>query len=309
MQHFTSLEGVYLKRTWLTVGSFDGIHLGHQEIIHKLISGAHQASAQAVVLTFHPHPSIVLGKRRDGVYLTTPQERAVLLEKMGVDVLVEHPFDLTVASQSARDFLSYLTEHLNFRQMLIGDDFAMGHNREGDVPTLRALGEELGYQVQVIPPVEIDGMRVSSSRIRALLAAGEVDRVARVLGRPYRVVGLVEKGQGRGQTIGIPTANLAISGGRAIPSKGVYACRARLSTGVFGAVTNIGVRPTFENPADHLTVEAHILNFEDDLYGEWLELDFIGRLRGEKRFPSPQALADQIRTDIADARELLKTKV
>ncbi len=306
MHHFTSLDNVALKNTWLTIGSFDGIHLGHQAIIRNLTAGAHAAGAQAVVFTFYPHPSVVLGKRRNANALTTPEERAVILAEMDVDVLVTYPFNLEVAQRSARDFLVELQDRLDFQQLWVGQDFAMGHNREGNVPRLRELGKELGFRLHVIPPVEIDGERVSSSRIRALLSVGDVAAAARLLGRPYSLAGIVERGDGRGSQIGIPTANLAVPSERLIPAIGGYACRARLRTGVCDAVANIGVRPTFKDSSGQLTVEAHLLDFKGDLYGQRMELDFIAWLRGEHRYPSAEALIAQINKDIVRARELLK---
>jgi len=228
MQHYRSLKDIQIERAWLTIGSFDGIHLGHQEILRQLTRGAHAAGSPAVVLTFYPHPAVVLGKRKRAFYLTTPDEQAELLDALSIDLLITHPFDQVVASLSAHQFLNRLIDHLGLSQLWVGHDFAMGHNREGDVPALRRLGELHDFQVQVISPVMLEGEVVSSSRIRALLAAGDLAQANRLLGRPYQLSGMVVHGQGRGRTLGIPTANLTVSEERALLQTGVYACRARV---------------------------------------------------------------------------------
>jgi riboflavin kinase/FMN adenylyltransferase len=303
MRHFSSLEGVYLQDTWLTIGTFDGVHRGHQEIVRRLAAGAQTAGCQAVVLTFYPHPAVVLGKRTAPFYLTTPDERAALLGDCGADVVVTYPFDTRVAATSAFDFMSGLKSHLGLRHLLVGRDFALGKDREGNVDRLAEIGEQLDYRVEIMPPVEVDGMLVSSSRVRAALATGDMDMAASLLGRPYQVNGLVVAGDGRGRTIGIPTANLNMWAERAFPKSGVYICRALLEGRAWGAVANVGVRPTFEQGTDTPRVEAHLLDFEQDLYGQTLHLDFLARLRDEQRFPGIQALVEQIQRDIAQARQ------
>jgi len=288
----------------LTVGSFDGVHRGHQAILKKLISGAHAAGVPAVVLTFDPHPVAVLRPDKAPPCLTSPEERAALLGALGVDVVVTHPFDRQVAQQSAREFLERLKTHLGFSRFWVGYDFAMGRNREGDIPALQRLGEEMGFQLQIIEPVEVDGRVISSTRIRTLLAEGRVDEANELLGRPYRLGGPVVEGARRGHTIGIPTANLKIEGRRALPAHGVYVCHAHVNGHTWNAVTNIGVRPTFDQ-AETPFVETHLLDFSADVYGKTMQLDFITRLREERKFPHVDALIEQIRTDIKQAREIL----
>ncbi|MFQ5615398.1 MAG: bifunctional riboflavin kinase/FAD synthetase [Anaerolineales bacterium] len=306
MQHFRSLEKIHLQDAWLTIGSFDGVHRGHQKILQKLTTGARSAGAPVVVLTFDPHPIVVLRPEKPPSFLTTPQEKARLLGKLGVDIVVIHPFDREVASHSARAFLSRLKAHLNFTQFWVGYDFAMGQNREGDIPALRRLGAEMGYELKVISPVEVDGQVISSSQIRALLTGGQVREAFGLLGRPYRVGGMVIEGAKRGHTIGIPTANLDIEASRVVPYRGVYVCQAHVNGQAWDAVANIGIRPTFESDPDIPSVEAHLLDFSgDDLYGKVVQLDFITRLRGEQKFPNVQTLIEQIHTDIARAREIL----
>jgi riboflavin kinase / FMN adenylyltransferase len=305
MQPLTTLKSFHLKNTWLTIGSFDGVHRGHQEIIKNLISGAREAGAQAVVLTFHPHPAKVLGKRQNFYYLTSPDERATLLGAMGVDYVITYPFDLQVAATSALDFVTEIQTHLGFTHLLVGHDFALGRNREGDLPTLRHLGDKFGFTVDLIEQVKVDDLAVSSSQIRALLREGAVDQAGLMLGHPYVVKGTVVPGDGRGRTIGIPTANLNFWEEKLLPRQGVYVCHARIGEVVHGAVTNIGFRPTFDQQDLTPHVEAHLLDFDQDLYGQELSLEFIQRLRDEQRFPNPQALVTQIFQDIERGRLIL----
>jgi riboflavin kinase/FMN adenylyltransferase len=252
---------------------------------------------------------VVLKKRTESYYLTSPEERAELLGELGVDVVITHPFNLQVADMSAREFMASLHKHLDLKHLCVGYDFALGRGREGDVPMLQELGEEFGYSVDAVPPVEVDGKVVSSSLIRAHLAAGEVEQAARLLGRPYQVGGEVVLGDGRGKLLGIPTANLSVWAERALPKAGVYVCQARLDRRMWGAVTNVGVRPTFENQPVQPRVETHILDFSDEIYGKQLALDFLVHLRDEVRFPNAQALVEQINNDITQARIILDSSV
>jgi riboflavin kinase/FMN adenylyltransferase len=306
MRHFLTLEGLSLKDTWLTVGTFDGVHLGHQEIVRQLAAEAHQLGFPAVVLTFFPHPAVVLGKRSDPFYITTPEERAVLLGEYGADIVITLPFDRQIAATSAHDFIARLETHLGMRYLVIGQDFALGKGREGNAKRLAELGKEFGYTLEVFPPIEMDGEIVSSSRIRAALSAGDIDLVIRLLGRPFSVTGQVVPGDGRGKTIGIPTANLSLWAERAIPRAGVYVSQATINGQTWGAVTNVGVRPTFESEPVPPRVETHLLDFKGDLYGEELRLSFLKRLRDEQRFPHIHALVAQIRADIQEAKLVLE---
>ncbi len=305
MLHFLSLEGLQLQNTWLTIGTFDGVHRGHQEIANRLAAGAHQAKCQAVVLTFFPHPAMVLGKRKDPFYLTIPDERAALLGNLGVDIVITFPFNLQLAATSAHDFMILLHRQIDFNHLIVGHDFALGVNRQGDVPTLQKIGEELGYTVEAMPPVTFEGEAVSSSRIRSALAAGDMQLARLLLGRPFQVTGRVIPGDGRGKTIGTPTANLSLWAERAIPMAGVYVCQAVVNGKAWGAVTNVGVRPTFESQPVPPRVETHLLDYDEDLYGQEISLNFLLRLRDEQRFPSVEALVAQIQRDIAQARQVL----
>lgn len=298
VQHYTSLIGVSIQNTWLTIGSFDGLHIGHQHLIRELNDGAHQAGARSVVLSFHPHPTTVLRGRTGAFYLTTPSEKVELLDNLGTDVVITHPFTFELSKSSASEFVLLLLKHLGFRQLWAGSDFALGKGREGNINYLRLLGEELNYQVHVVEPINSDGRTISSSQIRNLLLEGFVEEANKLLGRSYQVTGEVIHGDGRGKSIGIPTANLEIGNEKLIPGAGVYACQVQLMDKLWPAAVNIGTRPTFETSHPRAHIEAHILGYSDDLYSQQISIQFVSRLRGEKRFQSVEELINQVHNDI-----------
>ncbi len=305
MQLYSSLDNTKLDRVWLTIGSFDGVHRGHQEIIRRLVAGAHAHAVPAVVLTFYPHPAVVLRGSIGPFYLSSPNERAEIIGGLGVDIVILQRFDRQLADTSARDFMIKLRERLGLRHLLVGHDFTLGRGREGDIPTLKKLGDEFGFEVEVHQPVLLDDEVISSSQIRSALTGGNVERAQQLLGRAYRLTGEVVPGDGRGRTIGIPTANLKTWSEQLLPSAGVYACQAKIREKVFRAATNIGVRPTFDGTSSFLHVEAHLLDFQGDLYGQKVHLDFLTRLRGEQKFPNVEALVAQIQEDITRTRQLV----
>lgn len=289
---------------YLTIGNFDGVHRGHQFLVGELAAAAHAAGGVAGLLTFEPHPLSVLRPGSQVLRLTSNEERASLLATLGLDFVLVLPFTEETAVTPAEDFMQALVAHLPLRQLWVGPDFALGRNRAGDVVLLQALGDRFGYRVKVVPPFELASGAVRSSRIRTLLAEeGAVDQAATLLGRPYQVWGQVREGAQRGRRLGFPTANVAVPSDRLIPAHGVYACWTwREETG-YPAVVNIGVRPSFDNGEP--SVEAYLLDFSSELYGETLGLSFIQRLRPEKRFPDVSALVAQIRADAEAARRIL----
>lgn len=334
MRHFHSIEEVELKNAWVTIGAFDGVHRGHQAILAPLAIEAHAAGCPAAVVTFFPHPAVVL-RGAHTHYLTTPDERAELLGALGIDVILTLPFTRDLAALSAQDFMLLLKQHLGLRQLWVGYDFALGRNRQGDIPTLRHLGEEMGYSVRVVSEISQGGAAVSSSQVRSLLREGNVAQAARLLGRPYHLNGEVVHGDARGRQLGIPTANLAPWEGKIVPAKGVYAtwawveepaaeppvspipagAQARRHSSSDAptpgyrrvpAVTNIGLRPTFPGQPDAARIEAHLLEFNRDLYGQHVTLEFIEYLRPEQRFPSIDALLAQIELDKERAKEVFR---
>ena len=307
MQHYWSLEAVSLDNVWLAIGAFDGVHCGHQEILRQLTADAHQVGATVIVLTFHPHPIVVLRGYQEPLYLTTPERRAELLGEYGADVVITLPFTREMAALTAQQFLKQLQAHLEIHQLWVGYDFAMGRNREGNAAALRQLGHTFGYTFREIPAVLVDGEIVSSSQIRSLLTAGEVGQAARKLGHPFQVEGKVIPGDGRGRTIGILTANLQTAPQIFLPRRGVYACWAELEGKHWPAATNVGIRPTFDNVPSSAasTLETHLLDFQGDLYGQKITLEFITRLRDEQRFANASVLVNQIHQDIINVREAL----
>lgn len=304
MQHYRSLADVSIQNAWLTIGVFDGVHRGHQAILHHLAAGAYENGAPAVLLTFDPHPAVVLAGRELKL-LTTADERAELAGALGLEAVVTHPFDRTVSEMSAGDFMARLKDHLGLSHLLIGYDFALGKGREGNAGRLAELGRELGYSVEVVNAVSDESGVISSTEIRELISVGSVDAAANLLGRPYALSGPVIHGDGRGRGLNIPTANIHYPESKLLPANGIYACRARLGADLYAAATNVGFNPTFTPDKRTVNVEAHILDFDRDLYGQELELEFIARLRDELKFDSVEALLVQIRADIEQTREII----
>jgi len=291
------------SRSYVTIGVFDGVHRGHQQLIGRMTQSAHSTQDLAVVINFDPHPAIALGYTPPPL-LTTVKARAELLDALGVDVLVVLPFTQALAHTSATDFVESLIHHLHLAELWGGPDLALGYRREGDVPFLRRLGAERGFGVRIVEPLVWEGEVVSSSRVRTALRTGDIRQATGCLGRPYRLAGVVIHGDRRGHRIGIPTANISPPPERVIPAGGIYACLAHTQhQGTHPAVVNVGTRPTFVR--DGLVIEAHLLDFDADLYNQMLVLDFVARLRDERAFPGPGALVEQIRNDIARARLIL----
>jgi riboflavin kinase/FMN adenylyltransferase len=305
MQHVGDLAEVRLAASALTIGSFDGVHRGHQDLLGRMLAAARARGLPAVALTFYPHPSVVLRGRKPAYYITSPEEKADLLAKLGIDLVITQTFDLELSRVEAPDFLDRLTAQLGFQDLWAGEDFALGHQRRGDRHYLARVSEERGFELHLVPPLMLEGEVVSSTRVREALRSGDVARVAIYLGRLFELPGRVTRGVGRGRQLGIPTANLEVWEERAVPGLGVYACLVDLDGRRKPAVVNIGVRPTFGESVSVPVVEAHLLDFEGDLYDRELKLVFVDRLRDEQRFSGPDALIDQIGRDILRARELL----
>ncbi len=307
MKHVHSLDGISLHGSWLTVGVYDGVHRGHQQIVRKLTTAAHRAGAPAVVVTFWPHPAHVLGGS-EVKCLTTPEERADLLGALGVDWVVTLTFDRALSTTSALDFVTTLQRTLDFHHMLIGYDFALGKGREGNAARLMEIGKQLDFVVEVIQAVSDESGVISSTEIRKLVATGDIVEAANLLGHPYGLHGRVVHGDSRGQGLGFPTANIEQDASKILPSNGVYACRAIISGSSHAAAVNVGVRPQFHSDSSKPLVEAYVLDFDGDLYGQDVRLEFAARLRPESRFESVEALVQQIDKDVAQTRKLLAPK-
>ncbi|CUS03982.2 Riboflavin kinase / FMN adenylyltransferase [Candidatus Promineifilum breve] len=300
----THLDEVDHKQpTYVAIGSFDGVHRGHQALLRRMAEQAHAAGRRAAALTFFPHPRRVLQTLPPRFYLTTLDERVHLLAEQGIDLIITHPFDDEVRRIRAADFVDQLLAALDMKQ-LWGGDFALGFRREGDVPFLRQQGQEKGFTVETIDgPVMWNGDMVSSRRVRAALEAGDMAEVSGCLGRHFCVRGPVVKGDQRGRTIGFPTANLAVWDELFLPGNGVYATYIWVRGQRRAAATNVGVRPTVDGLK--LTVEAHILDFDDDIYGEDVRLEFVRRIRPEMKFGGLGELKAQIAADVAQVKEEL----
>jgi riboflavin kinase/FMN adenylyltransferase len=307
MQHYRSLEEISIQRSWLAVGVFDGVHRGHQRIINRLTTGARDNEATAVVLTFDPHPSKVFG-RGEIKLLTLPAERAEIFHGMEVDAVITHPFNKDVADITAFDFMRRLKTRLGLVHLVLGYDSALGKNREGNATRLAEIGLELGYTVETVPALSDESGVISSTEIRKLITVGKMEEAAQLMGHPYRLRGPVVRGDQRGRTIGYPTANIDYSVDKLIPPKGIYACRATLDKKKFIAATNIGINPTFTPDKKSVSVEAYLLDFDREIYGETLELEFVSRLREELKFDSVQALIEQIGRDVEQTRKILGTE-
>lgn len=289
----------------LTIGKLDGVHLGHQHLVKQIVQRAAALRIKSAAITLHPHPLEVLTPQQQIYYLTTIDERLDLLADLGLDIVTVQPFTAEVARTPAKEFMAELCRHIRLRELWVGPDFALGHNREGDIPFLRQLGQEWGFRVHVVEPLAVDGRVISGTQIRQLIAHGQVAKAARLLGRPPRLYGEVVKGAERGRTLGFPTANIEVADRLLVPKNGVYATQVWLGDEEFHGVTNIGVRPSFDGGAR--TVEVHILDFDRFIYGERLDAAFVERLRDEKRFNDVDELIAQINRDVQQAREVLET--
>jgi len=290
--------------TILTVGAFDGVHRGHQHLIQRMVTEARQTKRLAGLITFYPHPGAVLSPYNPTRYLSTPGEKAALLERLGLDILAILPFDQDMAQTSARDFIDLVSQHLHLAELWVGEDFALGRARQGDVKALRAMGRELGFTVRVIEPLTLQGETISSTRIRSLLLKGQVRQATQLLGRYPSLAGEVVRGSQRGHCLGFPTANLEVRKERVIPADGTYAVFARLGDERHQGVANVGVRPSFEIGGQRI-VEVHILDFAEPIYGCDLVVEFVERMRDEVRFTDIEELRAQIERDIAQARRIL----
>lgn len=289
--------------TALTIGTFDGVHLGHQYLFQCLKEEASASGLLTVVITFRNHPRAVLTPDSGVEYITPWQEREVLIQGQGMNMVVALDFTREVSLLKAREFVHLLVRHLRMRSLVVGPDFALGHRREGDIPTLESLGEEMGYRLLVVEPEMANNQPIRSRALRQLIAAGDVKDAAGMLGRPFSLRGKVARGEGRGRGIGFPTANLTVEPGLLVPSDGIYATWATVKGERRQSATSIGVRPTFG--VGPRSVETFIMDFDDDVYGETLTLEFVCRLREELAFSSVTGLVDQMNRDVEQARFIL----
>jgi riboflavin kinase/FMN adenylyltransferase len=291
----------------VTVGTFDGVHRGHQAVLSELLAWAKRDGRRSVIVTFHPHPLRIVRPDNAPRLLTTPAEKRDILAESGLDYAVFLPFTKELAAYSPEQFVDeILIERMQMRRLVIGYDHGFGRGRSGDADALRRIGADRGFPVHVVGPVELEGGSVSSSGIRSLLEAGDVRAAAAALGRPYSLRGVVVRGDGRGRSLGFPTANLRIpESDKLLPQEGIYAVRAVLRGRMVDGVLHLGPRPTFTGAPP--TVELHLFDFNEDLYGVELRLDFIERIRAIERYASVPELVRAIEQDCVRAKAILRT--
>lgn len=304
MRYASNLSQIQLDRpSILAIGVFDGVHRGHQFLISQLVETAQRYGCYAGLLSFHPHPDTILQHTPKRYYLTIESERSALLESLGLDFVVMHPFNETVMRMPAQDFVNQLVTHLQIKTLWVGRDFALGYQREGNVAYLTEYGQQIGYSVVALDLVDQSGQVISATTIRQLLSDGDVQQANELLGYRYNVTGTVVHGYKRGRQIGFPTANIAVSADKVIPRNGVYATRINVQGRWYQAATNIGMNPTFGN--DQISIESHILDFDQDIYGEQVQLMFESFLRPEMKFNGLDALIEQLKRDIEQTRHIL----
>ncbi|HXG46520.1 MAG TPA: bifunctional riboflavin kinase/FAD synthetase [Methylomirabilota bacterium] len=292
------------RKVCVAIGMFDGVHLGHQQVIRQAVTDAEQYEGLAVALTFDRHPNAVVAPERVPPLIYSLPQKLRCLEALGVDVTLLLPFDESLSRKTGEEFvLDLAREPGSLQSVCVGAAFTFGHKRSGDLGLLRRLGAELGFAVHGVAAVSLDGEVVSSTRIREAVSTGKLDFAGQMLGRTYALASRVVRGDQLGRKLGFPTANLDVQG-RLLPPAGVYAVHARVQGQCYRAVLNIGTRPTLAAAAAVLRAEVHLLDFEGDLYDRELEVTFTAKLRDERRFPSLDELRRQIATDVAAARRL-----
>jgi riboflavin kinase/FMN adenylyltransferase len=293
------------RKACLAIGMFDGVHLGHQQVLRQAIEDSHQHEALSVAVTFDRHPTSVIAPDRAPALLQTRAQRLRAIESLGIDAALVIEFDEAFCRKPGAEFVRELADGFGaIHSICVGANFTFGHRRDGDAKLLRTLGQALGFHVHGLAAVSLDGQAVSSTRIRAAVRDGRLDDAGQMLGRTFAIEGTVIEGDRRGRELGFPTANLDIDG-LALPPNGVYAAHVRLGQEeAHRAVLNIGLRPTLAKPEPTLQVEAHLLDFDGELYGQVMEIEFVEQLRDEQRFDSTDELAAKISRDIEHARTL-----
>lgn len=305
MEVISTLAGLggRFAKTAVALGTFDGVHVGHQRIISQAVALARDTQAVSAVFTFSNHPLSVIAPDRCPPLIVSPDYKAELIAALGADVLLSIPFTADFLRLTPRQFIDLLVENLRPAYLVVGDNYSFGYHGTGNPQLLRQAGRESGYEVVIPPPVTVEGQLVSSTVIRQHIQAGRVEEASRLLGRPFRLSGVVAAGDGRGRTLGFPTANLEAIECQVIPADGVYAVRVEADGRRYRGVANIGTNPTFNGLSRR--TEVHILDFSGDLYANTILVDFITRLRGEQSFAGADSLKDQINRDVAAARDIL----
>lgn len=303
--NFDELQPLPYKNSCITIGNFDGVHLGHQAIIKQMVHEGRKRNHPVLVVTFYPNPIVFFKNIDEPFYLSSPVEKEEFICSLGVDKVITIKFDHKLANLSPEAFLTGLKTNLNLNVLIAGEDFTIGKDRKGTISVIEEIGKEQAFLVKVITQVSSDGDRVSSTMVREALDKGEVLRVTELLGRPYRMSGVIVHGADRGSKIGVPTANLSYWEKKKIPGVGVYATWVHLNNKILYGLTNIGYRPTFEDQSN-IDVETLILDFDGNIYGEKMSLDFIHKLRDEQKFANLEAFLDQIERDKINAKRIFQ---
>ncbi len=295
------------NKTIVTIGTFDGVHLGHQKILEQIITAAKSSDSESLVLTFFPHPRMVLQEGSEMKQLNTLNEKISLLENLGIDNLVVHPFDKDFSRMTAEEFVKeVLVDTFHLKKIIIGYDHRFGRNRTADINDLKTFGETYGFEVEQITAKQINEVSISSTKIRTALAEGNIERANEYLGYPYSLTGLVTKGQQLGRTIGYPTANITLEEDyKLIPQNGVYVAQCILNGLTVFGMMNIGHRPTINGT--NQTIEIHFFDFNEEIYGQKITVSLLKRLRNEEKFPSLDSLKEQLNTDKTNAKSFIAT--
>lgn len=306
MQIFQDLDQITApyERAYITLGNFDGVHLGHQILFSEVVSRAHRHEGTSIAITFEPHPLKIVRPDKGIKLISTYEQKLELIELANIDILIVLPFNKEFAATPAEAFIDRLLSSTGITELVVGYDYAFGRGRQGDIPFLKAQGREKGFAVSVVEPFYVDDMLVSSTKIRQLVSEGRMRDVRKLLGRYYQIRGTVQMGKKRGgSVIGFPTANLYIDEEDLCPKHGVYVTQVIYGGKCYGGVLNIGYNPTFEG--QKLSAETHIFDFDKDIYGHPIKINLLRFLRDEMKFSGPQELAAQIGRDIEQAKEVL----
>ncbi len=298
-------QGPQYPAIGLTIGNFDGVHLGHRELLTKIKQECHEKMLLFVVVTFIPHPQKIIQPDKDRFLISSYDQRRKLLSTLGVDILIELKFSRDFSTLSPDKFLeTYLMSYPNLKHFYLGYDFAFGANKLGGFDLVSSLCKPSGIEVEIQPKYEVHGQLVSSSMIRDLLHAGRLDDVTKLLSRHYHLDGVVVKGEGRGKKIGFPTANIQVSDDMILPQRGVYVTRTNYKGMTYKSVTNIGFNPTFKD-GTQINIETNLFDFDSDIYGESLDIEFLHKIRDEKKFSTVNDLIAQIKADVELSKQFL----
>ncbi len=299
-----------VKNPVVTVGTFDGVHFGHQKIIKRLCKIANSIDGESVLLTFDPHPRSILFKDQNIQLINTLSEKIKLLEKLGLDHLVVYPFTESFSKMSGMDYVKqHLIKELRVNTLVIGYDHHFGNDRSGNIELLKSMQKEEGYQLEEIAAHEIDEISISSTKIRSAINNGKIQLIKEFLGYDYFMTGVIEKGDGIGKTLGYPTANLSITNNdKIIPKHGVYAVKVKIDSSIINGIMNIGLRPTIKNTPNELRLEVHLFNFNKSIYGKSIKVNFIEIIRDEIKFNDIESLKHQIGIDCEKAKKILQNK-